>query len=706
MRRTSIFVVVVAMLAGACVTQNEEPTSTTTTSAATSTTPSTVPTTTGTTIPESAVYGLRPVPAFADFPEIPLLGDDPPYAGPTTPTSLDGVLWSDQVPDQARDLLATNGFVVLPGGYGQFHEAYSNVELNGSQPLFVTTDAAYHYWHLAFAKALRDTEQLVLLPILEQFALTLNQVAEADAGDLQGTGMDVAAEQVARYSELLMALLDLTDAPNSDEVEAELSLINDHAAFTESPTTGALVDYSLFGVRGHYTRTPELTRYFLAMSSLGQTAFLLKENSQVRTALMLARAITGNPQLSEMWAQIYEPTAFLVGLADDFTPMEMAAVADTVDGAWRDSPEVINDDFIAGVAVELNASRSVAIDPERASMRVMGARFVLDSYILDQLVFPNVAGRLEGSPLDVAAAFGSDWAYQRQIEAGVPELYPDYDPQLAKMTELVAGRVATDWAGTVYDGWLYAIQPMWNGHGAVYPEFMQTETWAAKDHNTGFGSYVELKHDTLLYAKQAFAEGETPTPPAEPRHWVEPEPVVYARLAAVANLMRQGLDDRGLLAPDVEEILARLTDMYGTFERLARDELAGRPISTEDNDWLESIGARFELIWLLASEDVDESNAQTGGSSAAPDDIAAVIADIMSNPDEALEIGTGYIDPIYVLVPNDQRTFQVARGGVYSYYEFWVPRGNRLTDEEWRQMLANGTQPARPDWTSVYRLED
>ena len=154
------------------------------------------------------------------------------------------------------------------------------MELNGSQPLFVTTDAAYHYWHLAFAKALRDTEQLVLLPILEQFALTLNQVAEADAGDLQGTGMDVAAEQVARYSELLMALLELTDAPNSDEVEAELSLINDHAAFTESPTTGALVDYSLFGVRGHYTRTPELTRYFLAMSSLGQTAFLLKENSQ------------------------------------------------------------------------------------------------------------------------------------------------------------------------------------------------------------------------------------------------------------------------------------------------------------------------------------------------------------------------------------------------------------------------------------------
>ncbi|MGA7281098.1 MAG: DUF3160 domain-containing protein, partial [Acidimicrobiia bacterium] len=644
LRRTSVLIVVVALLTGACVTQNEEPTSTTTTSAATSTTPSTVPTTTGTTLPGAAAYGLRQVPAFADFPEIPLLGNDPPYAGPTTPTSLDGVLWSDQVPDQARDLLAGNGFVVLPGGYGQFHEAYSNVELNASQPLFVTTDAAYHYWHLAFAKALRDTEQLVLLPILEQFTLTLNQVAEADAGALQGTSMGVEAEHVARYSELLLALLELKDGPYSPEVESELTLITDHAAFESSPTTGAMVDYSLFGVRGHYTRTPELTRYFLAMSSLGQTAFLLDQNDQVRTGLMLARAITGNQDLSEMWAQIYEPTAFLVGLADDFTPLELATAADTVDGNWRESPEVIDDAFVAGVVAELNASRSVAIDPERASMRVMGARFVLDSFILDQLIYPNVAkyddngvpvGRFEGSPLDVAAAFGSDWAYQRQVQAGVPEDYPDYDPQLAKMSELVSERVGEDWAGTVYDGWLYAIQPMWNPHGAVYPDFMQTDTWAAKDHNTGFGSYVELKHDTLLYAKQAFAEGETPTPPAEPRHWVEPEPVVYARLAAVANLMRQGLDHRGLLAPDVEEILARLGDMYDTFERLARDELAGSPISDTDNQWLESIGSRFELIWLLASEDVDESAAQTGGFSEAPDDISAVIADIMSNPDEA-----------------------------------------------------------------------
>jgi hypothetical protein len=656
---------------------------------------------------------LRPVLPFAEFGDVPLLGDDPPYAGPPTPSSLEGVLWADLVPEAGRDLLASNGFVVIEGQIGQFHEAYSHVSLSARQPLFVTTDAAYHYWHLAFSKALRDTEELVLLPILEDFSLALNQVAEADAADMQGTNLETEANRVALYSELLVALLQLEAGPYAREVEAELAMIRDHLDFDTSPTTGADVDYSLFGPRGHYTRTPELTRYFLAMSSLGQTGFLLSRPEQVRTGLMLARAITSREDLLETWTQIYEPTAFLVGLADDFTPAEMAAAADAVAPDWRNDPNVIDDAFVAELVTELSSSRQVAIDPERASIRVMGARFVLDSYILDQLVFPNVVsyendvatGRFEGSPMDVAAAFGSDWAYQRQVEAGIPSAFPEYDLQMEKMSGLVATRTMDQWAGTVYDGWLYALQPMWSLRGEVYPDFMQSEAWAAKAHNTGFGSYVELKHDTLLYAKQAFAEGETPLPPAEPRHWVEPEPPVFARLAAVAELMRTGLDQRELLAPEVGDLLDRLIAMYETFERLARGELAGAPISEDDNLWLETVAARFELIWLLAGEDVRESGAQTGGFAQSPNDMAALIADIMSNPTGALEVGTGFIDRIYVLVPNDEGVFQVARGGVYSYYEFWVPRGERLTDEEWRETLASGTQPDRPGWASAFLVE-
>jgi hypothetical protein len=37
---------------------------------------------------------------------------------------------------------------------------------------------------------------------------------------------------------------------------------------------------------------------------------------------------------------------------------------------------------------------------------------------------------------------------------------------------------------------------------------------------------------------------------------------------------------------------------------------------------------------------------------------------------------------------------------VFSFHEFWGARGERPTDEEWRQTLADGTRPERPVWTT------
>ena len=67
-----------------------------------------------------------------------------------------------------------------------------------------------------------------------------------------------------------------------------------------------------------------------------------------------------------------------------------------------------------------------------------------------------------------------------------------------------------------------------------------------------------------------------------------------------------------------------------------------------------------------------------------------------------LELGTGEIDSIYVIVPGRNGTFELARGGVYSYYEFTSPPGVRLSDEAWRAMLASGHAPARPTWENVF----
>ena len=65
---------------------------------------------------------------------------------------------------------------------------------------------------------------------------------------------------------------------------------------------------------------------------------------------------------------------------------------------------------------------------------------------------------------------------------------------------------------------------------------MRNNGWAAKGHQTGFGSYTELKHDTILYAKQGIAEGDMEPPPVV-RHAVEADPEAFHRVADMAMLL-------------------------------------------------------------------------------------------------------------------------------------------------------------------------
>ncbi len=84
------------------------------------------------------------------------------------------------------------------------------------------------------------------------------------------------------------------------------------------------------------------------------------------------------------------------------------------------------------------------------------------------------------------------------------------------------------------------------------------------------------------------------------------------------------------------------------------------------------------------------------------DEMDALIADIARTTYFYLEIGTGFIDYLLVLVPNDRGAFQVAEGGVYSYYEFWRPdRDGRLSDEEWREILESGGANPPDRWEPV-----
>lgn len=625
------------------------------------------------------------------------------YAGPATPTSLDGVKFVSELEDElakpgVSELLARQGFVVLPGENQLFHFIYDAEGGYNPWPVFVTTDVATHQFHLMFDKLLRTLEQEVLLPKLEQLVTGLVEAAHTQTAVVAGTGLEDAAARVEQLYQLAAVELGLP-VQLGPLAEEEKALVDAHTASTRSPITGATTDYSLYTPRGHYTRNADLRRYFVAMSVLGQAAFCLPGTlgcdgvDPARRGILAARVLARDPGLVELWRTIYEPTAFLVGASDDYTAPEVATAA----GALDDPEALADDDAVRTIVDALVATRPVQVDPERASIRIMGTRFVVDAYLLDQLLYPNVGTeekpRLLGSGLDIAAAFGATLAYDAMRAEGKTD-FANYDSQLEALRTAVAGRPEAEWSSTAYDAWLHALAPSFVSHGEEYPDFMRSDAWTAKALQSGLGSYTELKHDTILYAKQALAEGGGDQPPAARRNWVEPEPLVFGRLAAAAELIRSGLRERGALPSEEATLVTDEIELFRFLERIARDELRGAPIAAADNEKLTYVGGWLEsLFWRTADQ-------TTGGPSTDLD--AALVADIQSGPDGVLELGTGRIGKILVLVPDDSGTFQVAQGGVYSYYEFTSPPGIRLTDEEWRARLDAGKAPARPAWQQAF----
>ncbi len=700
--RLVAFTAAAVVLAAACTSGGGTPSGPTSASPTASSSPST----TVTALPTSLV-------TFGSYTAVPLADpDSPAYAGPATPTSLTGV----QVAPSVRQALGqpgvtaaltAQGVVVVPGDLRQLHFAYTESRYGG-WPVYVSTDAAYHIWHLTFDKVLRSLEEQVLLPKLRTLVGQSLDAASKQTTELSGTPLADAAARAEQLYQVAAAELGLP-VQLGPLARQEKALVDAHAGIETSPILGNRIDYSLTTPRGHYTRSAALSRYFVAMSVLGQSAFCLPGTLDcnpsepalpMRVGLLASRVLLASADRVALWQEVYEPTAFLVGLADDYTPAELAEAAKAVTPQGLSAPTVFSDDAtLTALVTALRQIRAVRIDPERASVRLMGTRFVLDSFMMDQLIYANVGEdpsgekRLLPSALDVAAALGSETALAALEKSGATA-YQGYSKQLSTVRALVSERPPADWGGTVYDAWLYALEPVLARHGTAFPAVMRTPAWAAKALQSGLGSYAQLKHDTILYAKQAVAEGGGEDQNAARRNWVEPEPVAFARLAAAVDLLRTGLTSRKLATAEQTTLLGDVSGLFGFFARIATDELAGTPIKDADNTRLTDIGDEFEALWFRTSD-------QAGDGMPEADTDSALIADIASGPGQVLEVGTGRFDRLYVPVPNDQGTFQVAVGAVFSYYEFAGPAGQRLTDETWRARLDAGQAPERPSWQTV-----
>jgi hypothetical protein len=350
----------------------------------------------------------------------------------------------------------------------------------------------------------------------------------------------------------------------------------------------------------------------------------------------------------------------------------------------------------------------------------MGQRFTIDASIFQRLIYREVGDKTKTCPafkpeeasclagarclplgLDIPAAMGSAEALDIVGTLGETQ-YACYLENVAKMNSYLTGLETEVWTQNLYWGWLYQLQPLLSEKTSGYPTFMQNAAWLRKDLNTFLGSWAELKHDTILYAKQVYAElGAGGPEEKDDRGYVEPNPYVYGRLASLLKMTNEGLEMRDLLTPSMKDNLSKMETLALSLKTISEKELDNEKLTDEEYELIRSYGGQIEHFWLEVNKDEPQFK-ELGQFHFLDQNPAAIVADVATNPNGlVLEEGTGKIFEIYVVVPIDGQ-LRIAKGGVYSYYEFTWPMSDRLTDQKWRDMLDSNQAPALPIWTGAF----
>lgn len=555
---------------------------------------------------------------------------------------------------------------------------------------------------------------------------------------------------------------------------------------------GRLIDFSQFKTRGHYLRSQQLGNYFKAYLWTSRADLRVLDPAQPEQAqrelatatvlsLLLRQSTTpfGNSPATQSgissWHSLDHVIRLFVGRSD---AMNFAQLDPLLTAAGITSLESItNSTQIAdlqqailrgnlGVQLYAGDVHASPFGPDQAqlprSFVFTGQRFVPDSWALAQVTFdripwfeeiPDVTWfkkilRRVPTSLDVAYSVlgnrqvGPELA-ERMLTPRTPGNFRDGFPYAHRLAALAAtfDRFDADaWNDTLYTRWLAALRELASPTtNPEFPQAMRTRAWAHHSLNTQLASYTELKHDTLLYGKQAYASSILCEYPAG---FVEPIPAFWRRMRELAEATEAGLRQLGTInavitidsAPDPTsfgwarsypvplperhqrrlEACLHFASVMRTLETLASKELRQEPFTTTEIDFIRGLMNRttdgyggavyngwyprlFYNDYALEMGTIDENGSNK---------YDALVADVFTAPpDQAdptggvLHLATGAIDLLLVAVDNGPDRMIYA-GPVMSHYEFLEPGPtlNRLTNDEWQQRLAT-RRPSRPDWT-------
>ena len=336
-----------------------------------------------------------------------------------------------------------------------------------------------------------------------------------------------------------------------------------------------------------------------------------------------------------------------------------------------------------------------------------GEKFTLDSYLFDLVTagsaekeyvyMPNmqtaliVPDALENN--SDAAEMVDLWMNVRIVKEDILEdseftQYSSYNEVKQAAIEKLRKEVTNPWImNTIYHKWIDMIGYLINEAEENAPYFKLDPVYRLKNLVTYMGSYTELKHDTLLYVKQAYAEMwwgggadcnievDPPLLPV-PKWYIEADIDVVNKLIELNNETKSDfseLDD--YILNNFVEFDKFLTHIKSILVQQMNNEV----INDEDFEWMRTAYDKLSQITFPLADWVTQKEMR-----------AALIADIFTSE---------WWNPLYeaigrpalmLVMIDDANGKRIARGPIFTHYEFYDSdevvdaNGSRLNDIQWQ----------------------
>ncbi|NHJ49995.1 MAG: DUF3160 domain-containing protein [Asgard group archaeon] len=566
-------------------------------------------------------------------------------------------------------------------------------------PNFITADVCLHMFHLLFDASLRLIEEnnftVNFIELLEYLQDEQIEIYNKSVNE----NIKWAAKRTTAYLTVILSLLDNTTfVPDfcTSMVTTELDNIN-NTQEAVSPIFDYNELYSLYEVRGHYTSTDLLSRYFKAMLYAGRMGFKLQDSlNHSRMALLLVNSfnsVNESENIWSLWESIYEPIGFYVGESDELTIRELTQAWESIGSPNitqledNETITVFMDEIVNYTKPTVNTMLITALDGYENNTQIFslfGQKFIPDTYIFQELMDGKIPGRLLPNGLDIFSVLGSTQAeYHLRNEN---DTYPNYNSQIQKLRAEFGDLNETAWTQNLYWLWIYTLMPLLYPASTGYPTFMLNDAWTSKSLMTTLGSWVELRHDTILYAKEAWIFPGI----GDYVGYVEPYPELYGRLSSLIQYLIDGLVNRSLAESSFIERCVELKTIYERLAEISIKILENQDLSESDNHYLIHFGPILSHIY-----------SSFGVNYTITKDRTALIADVAGYSDGAvsnvLQVAIG--DPyfLYVIIPDNNGQLKLTRGFTFSYYEFIQPTSQLLNDENWQIML-DTNPPDKPNW--------